>query len=185
MTKSVSWRWLALILALAAVLLTLGKLAGGESVTLSFADIAAFQILNGANIFRWSLLPAAAAMLLVIPCEAGIHPFDIAEAETEICEGVLCEYSGAPLAVFKLNGALKMFVMSALFTAMFLGGPGLGHIALDTLVFVLECLCVMLVSMTLPHAVCARFKSEQVFKFYWTTVAVLALTSLVMVWLGM
>ncbi|MBQ6056198.1 MAG: NADH-quinone oxidoreductase subunit H, partial [Treponema sp.] len=29
------------------------------------------------------------------------------------------EYSGAPLAVFKLNTAMKMFVMTSLFTCLF------------------------------------------------------------------
>ncbi len=172
-------------LPLAVIFLTLGKLAGGSGVTLSFTDIAIFQIDHGSNLLRWSTLPAAAAMLLVLPCEAGVHPFDIAEAETEICEGILCEYSGAPLAVFKLNGMLKMFIMSALFTALFLGGAGTGHIALDALIFVLECTLCMFLSMTLPHAICARLKVEQVFKFYWTTVTLLSLTSLILVWLGL
>ncbi len=172
-------------LPLAVILLTAGKLAGGGEITLSFADIARFQIENGPNLLRWSMLPAAAAMLMVLPCEAGIHPFDTAEAETEICEGLLCEYSGAPLAVFKLNGALKMYIMSALFTALFLGGAGTGSLALDSVIFVLECMAVVFVSMTLPHAVCARFKVEQLFKFYWTSVTLLALTSLILVWLGL
>ena len=64
--------------------------------------------------FDWRLIPAAVAMLLVIPCEVGQPPFDVGEAETEICEGPLAEYSGAPLAVFKLSHAIKMFVMTAL-----------------------------------------------------------------------
>ncbi len=173
-------------LPLAAILLSAGKLAGGASgITLSLSDVAFFQVANGPNILRWSMLPAAAAMLLVLPCEAGVHPFDIAEAETEICEGILCEYSGAPLALFKLNSWLKMYIMSALFTALFLGGAGTGNLALDALVFLLECTAVVLVSMTLPHAICARLKVEQVFKFYWTSVSLLSLTSLVLVWLGL
>ncbi len=171
-------------LPLAIILLTAGKLAGAGEVTFSFADIELYQAYFGPNILHWSMLPAAVAMLLVIPCEVGAHPFDIAEAETEICEGPLCEYSGRPLAVFKLNAALKTFIMPALFTALFLGGMGTGRIWLDALIFLAECFAVMFVSITLPHAVCARFKVEQVFKFYWTIVTGLAICSFVLVWLG-
>ncbi|MCI5754533.1 MAG: NADH-quinone oxidoreductase subunit H [Clostridiales bacterium] len=176
-------------LPLVMVLLAIGKKVGlalGENaVTFSMANIAAYQNLFGPLIAKWSMIPAALAMLLVIPCEVGCHPFDVAEAETEICEGPLVEYSGAPLGIFKLNYYLKMFVMTALFTALFLGGRGTGYIALDALVFFLCCVCVTAVSMSLVRAVTARLKVEQVFKFYWTVVAGLALISLVLAWFGL
>ena len=47
------------------------------------------------------------------------------------------------------------------------------------------CLVVTFVTMSVPHAVCARFKVEQVFKFYWTVVAGLAALSLILVWIGL
>ena len=34
----------------------------------------------------------------------------------------MMRYQGAPLAVFKLSHCIKMFIMTALFTALFLGG---------------------------------------------------------------
>ena len=89
------------------------------------------------------------------------------------------------MGIFKLNYYLKMFVMTALFTALFLGGRGTGYIALDALVFFLCCVCVTAVSMSLVRAVTARLKVEQVFKFYWTVVAGLALISLVLAWFGL
>jgi len=76
-------------LPLVLVLLALGRKAGDGAVTFSLAKIAEFQAANGPMIAQWSMLPAALAMLLVVPCEAGCHPFDVAEAETEICEGPL------------------------------------------------------------------------------------------------
>ena len=82
------------------VLLAVGRVAGADSglgCTFSLSTIAAYQAANGPLIAHWALIPAAIAMLLVIPCEVGSHPFDIAEAETEICEGALAEYSGHPL----------------------------------------------------------------------------------------
>ena len=124
-------------------------------------------------------------MLLVVPAEVGTQPFDVAEAETEICEGPLIEYSGAPLGLFKLNTAMKMFVMSALFTSLFLGGIRTGTVVCDAIIFVAVCAVVTLVCITTIHAVTARLKIEHLFRFYWTVVAGLALSSLILVWMGL
>lgn len=150
----------------------------------SLQAIADYQAANGPLITRWALIPAAIAMLFVIPCEVGMHPFDVAEAETEICEGTLAEYSGPPLAVFRLTHMVKMFIMTALFCVLFLGGITTGIVAVDVVLFVLFCLVLTFLTMSLPHGACARFKVEQVFKFYWTVVAGLAALSLILVWLG-
>ncbi len=175
------------------VLLAVGRVAGAASglgCTFSLSTIAAYQAANGPLIAHWALIPAAIAMLLVIPCEVGSHPFDIAEAETEICEGALAEYSGHPLGVFRLSHYVKMYIMTALFCAMFLGGITVGlagtvGVVVDVLIFLVLCGVVSFICMTLPHAVCARLRVEQVFKFYWTVVAGLAALSLVMVWAGL
>ena len=175
------------------VLLAGGRVAGADSglgCTFSLSTIAAYQAANGPLIAHWALIPAAIAMLLVIPCEVGSHPFDIAEAETEICEGALAEYSGHPLGVFRLSHYVKMYIMTALFCAMFLGGITVGlagtvGVVVDVLIFLVLCGVVSFICMTLPHAVCARLRVEQVFKFYWTVVAGLAALSLVMVWAGL
>ena len=175
------------------VLLAVGRVAGADSglgCTFSLSTIAAYQAANGPLIAHWALIPAAIAMLLVIPCEVGSHPFDIAEAETEICEGALAEYSGHPLGVFRLSHYVKMYIMTALFCAMFLGGITVGlagtvGVVVDVLIFLVLCSVVSFICMTLPHAVCARLRVEQVFKFYWTVVAGLAALSLVMVWAGL
>ncbi len=175
---------LPFILVVLAVGRLVGAGLGGLGVTFSLGDIMAYQAVHGPVLFHWSMIPAAIAMLLVIPCEVGAHPFDVGEAETEICEGPLVEYSGAPLAVFKLSHAIKMFVMTALFTAMFLGGITTGMVWLDVVITLAICTVVTVVCMTLAHAISARLKVEQVFKFYWTAVAGLALISLILVWIG-
>ena len=46
-------------------------------------------------------------------------PFDIAEAETEIMEGPLMEYSGPKLALFKYAQMARLVVHSGLFVALF------------------------------------------------------------------
>ncbi len=197
---------LACELPLVLVLLAVGKAVGnaiGTGICFSMKQIVAFQLQNGSLIAKASLIPAAIAFLLVIPGETGNHPFDAAEAETEICEGMLAEYSGAPLGVFKLNHGIKMLTMTSLFVMLFLGGVGTGignlvallgltggaalavTILLDVVVLFLLCVVVTALFISLVHAVTARLKIEQIFKYYWTVVSGLALLSLVLVWYGL
>ena len=175
---------LPLVLVLLAVAKTVGS-ALGTGLCFSLSDIAAYQAMNGSLITKLSMIPAAVAMLLIIPGETGNHPFDAAEAETEICEGLLAEYSGAPLGVFKLSHAIKMLTLTSLFVALFLGGLGTGIVALDGIILFLLCVVLTAVSISFVHAITARLKIEQIFKFYWTLVTGLALISLVLAWYGL
>ena len=140
-------------------------------------------------------------MLLIIPGETGSHPFDAAEAETEICEGMLAEYSGKPLAVYKLSHAVKLLTMTTLFVALFLGGIGgqimlllsglspalAGSLGLLLSILIVFVICVLLVAVcvSLIHAVTARLRIEQLFKYYWTVVTGLAAISVVLAWYGL
>ena len=109
---------LPLVLVLLSVAKTVGD-AMGTGLCFSLSDIAAYQAVNGSLITKLSMIPAAIAFMMVIPGETGNHPFDAAEAETEICEGMLAEYSGAPLGVYKLSHAIKMLTLTSLFVALF------------------------------------------------------------------
>ena len=189
---------LPLVLVLLAVAKTVGN-AIGTGLCFSLTDIVRYQVTNGSLITKVSMIPAAVAMLLIIPGETGSHPFDAAEAETEICEGMLAEYSGKPLAVYKLSSAVKLLTMTTLFVALFLGGIGggiehalMGSAAGGAIAFLLEIivlflLCVVLVAVciSLVHAVTARLRVEQIFKYYWTVVTALAAISLILAWFGM
>ena len=199
---------LACELPLVLVLLSVGRYVGAAigakgGVCFSLSQIMAYQLEGGSLAFKASLIPAAIAFLLVIPGETGNHPFDAAEAETEICEGMLAEYSGAPLGVYKLSHAIKMLTLTSLFVALFFGGVGAGiadlvaligltggaaavvTLLLDILVLFLLCVIVTAVSISFVHAFTARLKIEQIFKYYWTVVSALALLSLVLVWYGL
>ena len=197
---------LACELPLVLVLLAVGKKVGaanGTGLCFSLTEIVRYQMANGSLIGKLSMIPAAVAFLLVIPGETGSHPFDAAEAETEICEGMLAEYSGAPLGVFKLNHAVKLLTMTSLFVMLFLGGIGGGvqnlvyslgltggaagalTLLLEMLILFVLCVAVTAVTISLVHAVTARLKIEQIFKYYWTVVSALALLSLVLAWYGL
>ena len=193
-------------LPLVLVLLAVGKKVGaatGTGLCFSLTEIVRYQMANGSLLLRLSMIPAAVAFLMVIPGETGSHPFDAAEAETEICEGMLAEYSGAPLGVYKLSHAVKLLTMTSLFVMLFLGGIG-GRIEalvsalgltggaagalvmlLSVLALFLLCVLITAVAISLVHAVTARLKIEQIFKYYWTVVAALALVSLALAWYGL
>ena len=191
---------LPLVLVLLAVAKTVGN-ALGTGLCFSLTDIVNYQIANGSLITRLSMLPAVAAMLLIIPGETGSHPFDAAEAETEICEGMLAEYSGKPLAVYKLSHAVKLLTMTTLFVALFLGGIGgqimlllsglspalAGSLGLLLSILIVFVICVLLVAVcvSLIHAVTARLRIEQLFKYYWAVVTGLAAISVVLAWYGL
>ena len=175
---------LPLVLVLLAVAKTVGN-AMGTGLCFSMSEIADYQVQHGSLITKLSMIPAAIAFAMVIPGETGSHPFDTAEAETEICEGMHAEYSGAPLAVFKLSHAIKILTLTSLFVALFFGGIGTGLVALDGVIVFALCVIATALFISLVHAVTARLKIEQVFKFYWTVVSGLALVSLVLAWYGM
>ena len=175
-------------LPLVLVLLAIGKVVGsavGSGISFSLSDISAYQLANGCLILKPSMIPAAIAFLLIIPGETGNHPFDAAEAETEICEGMLTEYSGGPLAVYKLSHCIKMLTLTSFFVALFLGGIGTGILVVDGLIVFALCAIITIISISFVHAITARLKIEQIFKYYWTTVTGLALVSLVLAWYGM
>ena len=197
---------LACELPLVLVLLSVGRSVGmaigaKEGITFSLSTIVSYQLESGSLICKASLIPAAIAFLLVIPGETGNHPFDAAEAETEICEGPLAEYSGAPLGVYKLSHAVKLLTMTSLFVALFLGGIGGGvmtllsglspaaagaiGLVLEILILFLLCVVLVAVCVSLLHAVTARLRIEQLFKYYWTVVTGLAAVSVVLAWYGL
>ena len=109
-------------------------------------------------------------------------PFDIGEAETEIMEGPLMEYSGPKLALFKYASMVKLIIYSALFVAMFAPwGSGLmfplGWLLFWAKVFVL----VLLV--TLVAATHARYRIDQAIRFF-ASLLVVALSALVLAGYG-
>ena len=193
---------LPLVLVLLAVAKTVGS-AMGTGLCFSLTQIVAWQAQNGSLLTVPSMIPAAIAMLLIIPGETGNHPFDAAEAETEICEGMLAEYSGAPLGVYKLSHGVKMLTLTSLFVALFCGGIGGGidrmllaagltggaagavSVLLGIVILFLLCAVLTIVSISFVHAVTARLRIEQIFKYYWTVVTGIAVISLVLAWYGL
>lgn len=173
---------LAYEIPLLIVLLTVGMRVGmalGGTAVFSMSGIVDYQLKNGALLFDLPMLPALAAFLCCIPGTIGVVPFDIPEAETEIAEGTLLEYSGSGLALFKLTGGLKMLVLSALAVALFFP-TGIGSFWLVNLLwFIVKCVVVCFFTITLIRATRARMRLDQAYRFYLLVPTALALISLV------
>lgn len=177
---------LAYEVPLLAVLLAVAMLVGqqtGSGAEFSLAKIIGYQASQGMLGFNPVMVPALAAYLLFLPGTMGVVPFDIPEAETEVLEGPLLEYGGPPLALFQVGSALKTFVVLGLGVSLFFPGT-LGDFWLVNLVwFLFKCLALMALSLTLVKSATGRFRIDQAFWFYIKYPTVLALVSLVLVWI--
>ncbi len=87
--------------------------------TLSLQGIVAAQ----KSVWYVFLQPVGFAVFVIAGvAEVNRLPFDIPEAESELVAGFMTEYSGLRWAFFFLSEYANMFVMSAMATALFLGG---------------------------------------------------------------
>lgn len=167
-----------LLMSLASVALKTG-LAQGGWVSFSLSEIVAYQQQHGAFLFDPWMWPALVTWVLFMPANLGIAPFDIPEAESEVLEGPLLEYSGPALALFHLMSALKALVVIGLgITLFFPNGPA--GIA-GGLVFLLKCLVVACLCKTLLRAMVGRMRIDQAFLFYLKWPELLGVISLVSV----
>ena len=125
----------------------------------------------------------------VTPAELSRVPCDTPEAETELCGGIIAEYSGRNLALFYLSGGVKTFAMTALAVAIFLpwnlswliGITGWTALVGDLLFFVLKIVLVMFFSVSLIRVSMARFRINHLVSVYWGYLAVAALFGLLLI----
>ena len=115
--------------------------------------------------FPWSGIIMLAVMLLSFQAFVERVPFDISEAETELMEGPLMEYSGPKLAVFKYASMVKLIIYCALLVNIFI--PWHGEIAapLQWLVFWVKIFALVLL-VTLVAATHARYRIDQAIRFF-------------------
>ncbi|MCX7826578.1 MAG: NADH-quinone oxidoreductase subunit H, partial [Verrucomicrobiae bacterium] len=144
-------------------------------------------VLNGsvyaANGIPWSGLILLGVMSLSFQGFVQRAPFDISEAETEIMEGPLIEYSGPKLALFKYAHMVKLVIYSALFVALFIPwGAGLAF-PIGWLLFWAKVFGLVLL-VTLVAATHARYRIDQAIRFF-ACLLVVALLALVLASYGL
>ena len=171
---------LPMVISVLAVCIFSGKVLNIENSFL-MSNIYLAQLNGGSFLFALKLIPAAIGFLMVIPGEAGVIPFDMAEAEMEICEGSLVEYSGVYLGMLKLVQIAKSFIMSALFVSLFLSSNISDFMFLNIIIFLIETFIVMFFSITIVRTIFARLRINHALKFYWTIPTILSFISLILV----
>jgi formate hydrogenlyase subunit 4 len=115
--------------------------------------------------FPWSGLIMLGVILLSFQAFVQRVPFDISEAETELMEGPLMEYSGPKLALFKYAQMAKLVIYSALFVALFVPWGAGEPFPWNYLVFGVKVFALVLL-VTLVAATHARYRIDQAIRYF-------------------
>ena len=138
------------------------------------------EIGRHAPVLSISGLLAFLVALLCVQAKLGFVPFDIAEAETELGSGVLMEYSGSLLAVWKVMQAVMLVALPLFLAVAFLGGFTTGvWPGLLALKYVLVLVLVILIKNTNP-----RVRIDQAMKFFWFYCGILLLAAVGLAMVG-
>jgi len=144
-------------------------------------DLLQYQWANSIFLSSWSGFIAFVVAIICMQAKLALVPFDIPEAETEIIAGPYIEYSGAPLALYKLTRWMMLFVVPMFLVVMFMGGIIFRgwHILWGILKYVLLLVIIILMRNTNP-----RLRIDQAIKFFWGPMTILAVIGVILAFLG-
>lgn len=138
----------------------------------------------------------AFTFLFIIPAEVAKIPFDQAEAESEIAEGLLAEYSGMHLAFFQLAEAVKGIAVVSLAIVLFFPHSFTAvtgyrvvpwgvdiTLAADILFFILKVFVIYTFSISLMRVSMARLKISQVSQIFIYVLSIISLSGFLMIYL--
>lgn len=147
----------------------------------SFQEILSYQDVNGVMLGSFSGVLAFIVSIFCAQAKCTMLPFDIPEAETELAGGSHIEYSGAPLAVVKLNMAIMFFVVPIFIITLFWGGVSLtGWSILTTILkYVAIVVIMVLIKNTNP-----RVRIDQAVRFFWGPMLVMSILAMILAVLG-
>ncbi len=160
---------LPFILSIATVIIKTGYLR--------IADILNYQLSNGSIAASPSGCIAFIVALLCIQAKLGFVPFDAAEAEQEIMCGTLIEYSGLPLAIFRLSHFVLLFALPLFLIILFLSGT----LSIFSIIikYLLILVAIILIKNTNP-----RLRIDQALRFFWKLLTPIAVLGAVLAFLG-
>jgi NADH-quinone oxidoreductase subunit H len=138
---------------------------------------------QAAGMTAGSLSGALALLVALMAVQAKLTfvPFDCPEAETEIMGGPYTEYSGPPLAVFRLTRMMMHFILPSVVVLLFLGG--VRFVGVSIAWSMLKILAVLLV-ITLLRNTNPRVRIDQAVRFFWGPMTVLAAAAMALAFLG-
>ena len=174
-------REIKLVLAYELPLITAVAVTIFKFGTFSLSGIIEGQAESGPVIYSVSGVIAFIVALVASHAKQAFIPFDIAEAETEIMEGAILEYSGVLLGVIKLTQAILMFIMPVFLITVFWGGiqTTIAGIIYFILKYVLILVVYILIKNTNP-----RVRVDHTMRFFWGPIMGLAVLALILSFLG-
>lgn len=155
---------LPFILAIVVVII---KSAG----SIQLGSILNHQINYSSHIVSYSGVLAFIVAIFCIQAKLGFVPFDAPEAEQEIMAGTLIEYSGLPLAIFRLTKAVLLYALPLFLIILFLGKDTSPVWFLAKYIGIL--VIIILIKNTNP-----RLRIDQALRFFWGPLTVLAIIAL-------
>jgi NADH-quinone oxidoreductase subunit H len=153
-----------------------------NSFAIRLGEILNFQALHGNNAASLSGLLAFLVAVLCVQAKLGWGPFDAAEAETEIAGGLLIEYSGTPLAIYRLMKNMLLCTLPIFLIMLFLGG--LRADGINLLYSVLKYVGIILL-LTVIRNTNPRVRIDQAVRFFWGPVMILAVTAIILAFKGL
>ncbi len=160
---------LSLTLALAVPVMIVGSMSIGDIIDAQ------------RNIWEWLVFQnplAAAVLLLALLAETNRAPFDLTEAEQELTQGYMTEYSGMKFALFMMAEYLGMIAVSLVAAAVFFGGyhlwPMDGLPILAPVVFIGK-VVLFLCGMIWVRATLPRIRYDRLMQFGWKVMIPLGL----------
>ncbi len=150
--------------------------------SIKIGSIVQYQWANG-MMFTHHLSSFIALIVAFVCMQAKLTlaPFDIPEAEQEIMAGPYIEYSGPPLAIFKLTRAMLLFTLPVLLIVVFAGGIRLQ--GLSALWFIIKYLVLLLLIIIVKNTN-ARLRIDQALRFFWGRMLPLSILGFVLALIG-
>jgi len=153
-------------------------------LSMAFAVISVIMIANSLSLVEivkgqaeiWNILRTPVAFLIFLIsglAELNRPPFDMPEAEEELCSGFNVEYSSMKFALFFFGEYTHLFVFGCLVTTLFLGGwhgpllPGVLWFFIKTFAVIFFCIWV--------RATFPRLRYDQIMKLEWKVMLPLAI----------
>ena len=162
---------LPFILSIIAIIIKCGG-------AIQLGQIINHQINFGSNIASLSGALGFIAIIFCMQAKIGFVPFDASEAEQEIMAGVLIEYSGLPLAIFKLTKAIMLYTMPVFLIILFMAGN------LNPLLIIAKYIGLLVVVILIKNTN-PRLRIDQALRFFWRIPTALAVLSVALALCGL
>jgi NADH-quinone oxidoreductase subunit H len=150
--------------------------------SIRLGEILNFQAQHGNVAASWSGVLAFIVAILCVQAKLGLGPFDVAEAETEIAGGAIIEYSGTPLAIYRLMKSMLLCTLPIFLIILFLGG--LHAHGINLVYSVLKYVGILLL-LTVIRNTNPRVRIDQAVRFFWGPVMVMAVAAVILAFKGL